>query len=191
MIRRTAAPGLPRRDQHLHTHTAAADELPGQGHRNPRAAPPATGPVAPDRKTRVHRHRPRATRGPAPPPPDGQATPTPAPGTPPHDHALAPRPAQTAPRRDLRTEAARPPAHRPIDPRPAPPPGPREQLLGVPAHPRRSRPWASRSPPPPSGKSSKSTASRLPPNARARPGPTSCATRRTRCSPATSSKPAP
>jgi hypothetical protein len=44
---------------------------------------------------------------------------------------VAPRPAQTATCRDLRTEAAQPPAHGPIDPRPGPAPGPREQFLGV------------------------------------------------------------
>lgn len=48
-----------------------------------------------------------------------------------------------------------------------------------------------RSQPPPSGKPSANTASHPPRNARALPGPTSCTARRTRCSPATSSRPAP
>src|SRR5258706_11121123 len=91
----------------------------------------------------------------------------------------------------LRAEAARTPAHGPLDPRPGPAPGPREPLMGVPAESTQSSPpWASRSPPRPSGKSCGSTALRPRRNGGARPGPTSCAARRTRCWPATSSRPA-
>jgi hypothetical protein len=96
---------------------------------------------------------------------------------------------QAAPCRDLRAEAARTPAHGPLDPRPGPAPGPREPLMGVPQNPRRARRHGHQG----------RRLDRLGNPAGARrcaraataehdPGPTSRAARRTRCWPATSSR---
>lgn len=139
MICRAAAPGLPRCDQHPVAPAPAANERPGQRHRDPCPAAPTARTATPGRQANVHRHRPRCPRRPAPSPLEREAAPAPAAGTPGHNHAVAPQPAQATTRSHLRAEAARTPTHGPLHPRPGPAPGSREFLVGLSPDPRRAR----------------------------------------------------
>ena len=161
MIRCAASTGLPRRDQHARAAAAAADERPGQGRRDPRAAAPDHGPrtATARREGPVHPGRPGLARRPAAPA-TPRRTAQPAAAGPPGDRAaLAPRPDRPPARPDLPAHA-RSGGHEPSG----------RSAGWCCAWPARTAPgdtavstancssWGSRSPPPPSGRSSRTPA---------------------------------
>ena len=132
MIGCAAATGLPERDERVRITAAAAGKRPGQGHRDPGAAPPGHGPAAAARHdpATVIRWRPRVPGRPAAPPPAGRARPVPAAGAAGHGAALAPRPAGPPPCGQVPAPASGPAAHRPLRPPAGAASGPREPVLG-------------------------------------------------------------
>lgn len=64
MASRAATPGLSRGHQHLRAPAPAADEGPGQRHRDPCPAASTARTATPGRQAHVHRHRPRCPRRP-------------------------------------------------------------------------------------------------------------------------------
>ena len=120
VINRAAATGLPRCNECVRAPAAAADEQPGQRHRDPRTAPPALGPAAAARSEQgaVHQGRPGVAGGTAAPAPEGpaqQAAPAGAPG---YRTPLAPRFDGAPTRPPVPAPASRPAADRALDPRP-------------------------------------------------------------------------
>src|SRR5437763_237656 len=112
---------------------ASADERPGQGHRDPGAAPPDRGPGAAARQgaAAVVAQRPGVPGRPAAPAPEGRAGPVPATGAARDCAALAPGPAGAPPRGQVTPEEPWPAAHRPLYPPAGAAPGAGEPWLGL------------------------------------------------------------
>src|SRR6266508_3656414 len=140
MARRAATTRVPGYDKRPRDAANAADERPGQGCGNSRPPSPDHGAAAPTAwgEGAVRPLRPGLPRGAAAPTPPPRVAAGTTAGPPRDRPAVASRPGGSSPCGRLPSQTGRPSAHGAVHPQAGATPGTREQLLGIPAHPRRT-----------------------------------------------------